>query len=222
MKTCHPDLHEENNPTGENSEVCWVDYPSAALALTALQAWKYIAGEFGKMDARETNACKEDMDTLIVVAGLFSAVFATFNVDLYKQLQPSSEGASVYLLAKIAHHLNETSVTAEAVEGFRALSQPSSSATLVNTLWFSGLVLSLMTAAGAMSIKQWLREYNATTVHLPHHYCRLRFFRRQAFTTYKVYEIAASLPCILLCALTFFLIGLACFLWSVNTLVFGA
>ncbi|KAI0070197.1 hypothetical protein K474DRAFT_895223 [Panus rudis PR-1116 ss-1] len=205
MKTYQPYLHEEDNPTGEN-----------------LEAWNHIAGEFGKLDARETNACKEDMDTLIMVAGLFAAVFATFNVDSYKQLQPSSEGASVYLLAKIAHHLNETSVTAEAVEDLRTLFQPSSSVTLVNALWFSGLVLSLMTAAGAMSIKRWLREYNATTVHLPHHYCRLRFFRHRAFTTYKVYDIAASLPCILQCALTFFLAGLACFLWSLNTLVFGA
>ncbi|KAI0070476.1 hypothetical protein K474DRAFT_1556072, partial [Panus rudis PR-1116 ss-1] len=185
--------------------------------------WRYIAGEFGKLDARETKACKEDMDTLIVVAGLFSAVFATFNVEFYKQLQPSSEGMSVYLLAKIAHHLNETLVTPDIVEGLRPPSQPSSPSTpVVNAFWFSGLVLSLMTAAGAMSIKQWLRDYSATTVHLPHHYCRLRFFRRSAFSSYKVYEIAASLPYVLQCALTLFLIGLACFLWELNTFVFGA
>ncbi|KAI0070201.1 hypothetical protein K474DRAFT_1566311, partial [Panus rudis PR-1116 ss-1] len=81
------------------------------------------------------------------------------NVDFYKQLQPSSEGTSAYLLAKIAHHLNETSVTSEVVEGLRPLTQPSSSSILVNVLWFSGLVLSLMTAAGAMLVKQWLRDY---------------------------------------------------------------
>ncbi|KAI0071072.1 hypothetical protein K474DRAFT_1776417 [Panus rudis PR-1116 ss-1] len=61
---------------------------------------------------------------------------------------------------------------------------------------------------------------HTTTVHLPHHYCRLRFLRRNAFTRYKVYEIAASLSCVLQCALTFFLIGLAYFLWDLHTTVF--
>ncbi|KAI0072015.1 hypothetical protein K474DRAFT_1566825, partial [Panus rudis PR-1116 ss-1] len=107
-------------------------------------------------DEGNIRGVKEDMETLLTFAGLFSAALTAFTVESAKQLQPDAENATVFLLTTIALHLNGSSVERELMNQFRP-SPVSSTSKHVNGLWLSSLFLSLVTASLAMLAKQWLR-----------------------------------------------------------------
>ncbi|KAI0072013.1 hypothetical protein K474DRAFT_1574673, partial [Panus rudis PR-1116 ss-1] len=111
-------------------------------------------------DEGNIRGVKEDMETLLTFAGLFSAALTAFTVESAKQLQPDTDNATVYLLATIALHLNGSSVDRELISRFRP-SPVSPTSKHVNGLWLSSLFLSLVTASLAMLAKQWLREFLA-------------------------------------------------------------
>ncbi|KAI0791803.1 hypothetical protein C8Q75DRAFT_55090 [Abortiporus biennis] len=121
--------------------------PYPANAATGWSALSKITGEY---DEEKVTNCKEDMDTLLVSAGLFSAVVTAFNVETYKMLYTTSTTS----------HMT-----------------PTFSAIRINVLWFSSLVFSLMTASLAMLVKQWLREYLAQECISPQERSRIRHFR---------------------------------------------
>lgn len=93
---------------------------------------------------------------------------------------------------------------------------PSLAALRVNQLWFSSLVVTLITASFAMLVKQWLREYLSVDYTSPHERLRARQFRHPGLATWKVYEIAGFLPLLLQLALGLFFLGLCVFTWSIN------
>lgn len=88
--------------------------------------------------------------------------------------------------------------------------------------WFSGLVISLITASLGIFTKQWLREYlvneSSPEIHL-----RTRFFRSKGLAKWHVYEIIAALPLLLQFSMLLFFIGLIEFLgpldWHVDKAV---
>ncbi|GJE95390.1 hypothetical protein PsYK624_115740 [Phanerochaete sordida] len=51
-----------------------------------------------EVDVRKITDAEEDLDTLLVSAGLFSAVANTFAVDSHAGLQPNNTGELVFLL----------------------------------------------------------------------------------------------------------------------------
>lgn len=86
----------------------------------------------------------------------------------------------------------------------------------VNILWFTSLVLSLMTASFGMLVKQWLREYLAAELPSPQARLRIRHFRAPQMTRWVVYEIVACLPLLLQLSLGLFFTGLCYFTASVH------
>lgn len=86
----------------------------------------------------------------------------------------------------------------------------------INVLWFSSLVVSLVTASFGILVKQWLREYLA--VANPSSQARLwvRHFRHPELVRWKVIEIAAVLPLLQQIALGLFFLGLCYFAASVH------
>ena len=86
------------------------------------------------------------------------------------------------------------------------------SATRINILWSSSLVLSLLTASFGMFIKQWIHAYMALENRSPIIQLRIRFFREDGLAMYGVWEIAALLPILLQSAFLLFLIGFAEFI----------
>ncbi|KAL4254486.1 hypothetical protein ABKN59_003217 [Abortiporus biennis] len=160
--------------------------PNPANAATGWSALSKITGEY---DEEKVTNCKEDMDTLLVSAGLFSAVVTAFNVETYKMLYTTSTTS----------HMT-----------------PTFSAIRINVLWFSSLVFSLMTASLAMLVKQWLREYLAQECISPQERSRIRHFRHSGLKRWGVFHVAAALPLLLQVALVLFFIGLSDFLRSIN------
>ncbi|CAL1708996.1 unnamed protein product [Somion occarium] len=192
-----------------------------------LRGWPRLAKAMSEYDESKVRDCKEDMDTLLVFAGLFSAVLTAFNVESYKDLQTDPAEVTNLLLVQISQQLNSFNINGGSINSTIpasiALPSPSPSpdawSVHINSLWFSALVCSLVTASLAMLVKQWLREYMAQDNIAPRCRTRIRFWRWLGLTKWRVFEIAAFLPMLLQLALFLFFAGLCILLLSLDTAV---
>ncbi|KAI0795763.1 hypothetical protein C8Q75DRAFT_696397, partial [Abortiporus biennis] len=183
--------------------------------------WSKLSKILREHDENKIRNCKEDMDTLLVFAGLFSAVLTAFLIDSYKNLQQDAASVSVSILLQISQQL--TALASQPVNQIPVATAPpfqhSNTAVQLNILWFSSLVCSLVTASLGILIKQWLREYIVHDSLSPRDYIRVRHFRYDGLIRYKVFEIAALLPLLLHLSLLLFFIGLRVFLSQLDSLL---
>lgn len=93
------------------------------------------------------------------------------------------------------------------------------SAVRVNVLWFTSLILSLVTASLGILVKSWLHGYLASDHTSPKMRLRVRFFRYLGLHEWGVFEIAALLPLLIQVALGLFFVGLCFFTFSVDSRV---
>lgn len=187
--------------------------------------WAAMAKTMREVDEAKVKDYKEDIDTLLVLASLFSAVMTTFLIESYENLQEDPADISVQLLRQISsqldamnangNHLNNTTVLPQELPEF----EPPIWALRVNVLWFASLILSLITASFGMLVKGSLREFLAGEQTSAHTRLRVRFFRYFGLQRWKVFEIAAALPLLLQIALGLFLLGLCFFTSSVHSSV---
>ncbi|KAJ3553327.1 hypothetical protein NM688_g3676 [Phlebia brevispora] len=149
----------------------------------------------------------------------------SFLVDSYKSLQQDPATTSMLLLQQISVQLNSFTVTPDGIENaippitYLATTAfvPSNVAVRVNALWFASLIISLSTSSFGMLVKQWLREYLAITPTAAQVRLRVRYYRAQALSDWKVLEIAAVLPLLLQVSLGLFLIGLCHFTADIHS-----
>ncbi|KAK1221985.1 hypothetical protein PQX77_015193 [Marasmius sp. AFHP31] len=159
--------------------------------------------EVTSLDDGLVGGWKEDIDTLLVFAGLFSAVVTAFTIESYQWLQEAPEDTTVALLRQISQQMNGTSVPAP--DTFAV----SSSDVAINVLWFLSLIIALVDALFALLCKQWLREHRRHThTRTPSEALALRWLRHQSLEKWHVPKILASLPMLLELALFLFLAGL--------------
>ncbi|EJD44336.1 hypothetical protein AURDEDRAFT_19669, partial [Auricularia subglabra TFB-10046 SS5] len=129
------------------------------------EAWKHCADAMEKYDVELCKAYREEIDTLLVFAGLFSAVVTGFAIESYQWLQDDPSDAMLVLLAQIAQSAGPN--------GSAVVSAPTSSgiarsvSTRINAYWFISLVLSLSAALVAILGKQWVREFERRASNLP-------------------------------------------------------
>ncbi|KAI0078007.1 hypothetical protein K474DRAFT_1594948 [Panus rudis PR-1116 ss-1] len=165
---------------------------------------------------------KEDIDTLLVFGGLFSAVMTAFLIESYKNLQGDPDEALQRVLLHISMQLGSFTVGQGFANSTIPLIPPASHfkppliARRVNVMWFASLIIALMAASYGMLIKQWLREYLAGEETSPQARVRIRCFRFPALQTWKVFEIVAILPLLLQLSLGLFLLGLCFFTSSIH------
>lgn len=188
-----------------------------------------------KYDQSIVKGWKEDIDTLLVLVsgpfrltwspsshslgqtGLLSAVITGFNIEFYKLLQPDPEDAVLSLLAQISAQMANTSLTVVTRPPF---SKPTY-AIIINTLWFTSLVVSLTVALIGILVKQWLRDYLSGRATSPREGARIRQFRHQGLVAWYIPEIIAFLPVLLQFALICFFLGLLDLLWNLDHIVAG-
>lgn len=99
--------------------------------------------------------------------------------------------------------------------------KPPSSAICLNAWCFSALVFSLFAALVGLLSKQWLREYLRQGSASPRSAARLRQYRFEGLTRWRVAYIIGSMPMMLEIALMLFLVGLVEFLWTLDDMVAG-
>ncbi|KAI0795105.1 hypothetical protein C8Q75DRAFT_527725 [Abortiporus biennis] len=154
-----------------------------------------------RMKAQDEKMIKDwndEIDTLMVFAGLFSAVLTAFNIESYGKLSPDSSDTSLLTLQHISRQISSFSLnTGFANSTIPPFSPPSFKAPVaivrINVLWFTSLVLSLVSASLGMLVKQWLREYVAGDQAPSRKRSRVRQFRHEGLSTWRVFEIMALL-----------------------------
>ncbi|KAI0758898.1 hypothetical protein C8Q74DRAFT_1388876, partial [Fomes fomentarius] len=167
----------------------------------------------------------KEIDTLLVYAGIFSAVLTALIVESYKLLSSPPPDPIFVTLQQISVQLNSLSVNPPFVNS----TQPIVSQALppappaprwavwLNTLWFSSLIFSLCAASVGIMVKQWLNEYSTGLLGDSRHFARLRQHRLQNLERWHVAEIVAVLPVLLQIALALFFGGLLVLLWILNS-----
>ncbi|PIL29064.1 hypothetical protein GSI_09112 [Ganoderma sinense ZZ0214-1] len=192
------------------------------------EAWAACAKALREYDEAMIQDWKEEIDTLLVFAGLFSAVLTAFNIESYKWLQQQSDDTHTAILSQISMQLNSFTVNANfvnatipAVPQVAASFKASGFAVRLNTLWFSSLVCSLLSASLGLLVKQWLREYLAGSSNISRESIRIRQYRYDGMRRWRVPEIILCLPILLQAALLLFFIGLLDLLWTLHPIVAG-
>ncbi|KAI0943599.1 hypothetical protein AcW1_002728 [Taiwanofungus camphoratus] len=191
------------------------------------EAWSACAKALREHDESMVQGWKEEIDTLLVFAGLFSAILTAFNIESYQSLQEDPMSSTNHVLLQISSQLTSFSVSSGFLNSTEPLLsppppfRPSSSAVRINVLWFSGLVCSLISTSLCIFVKQWLREYTSNTSSVSRESVRMRQHRYHGLVYWRVPEIIVCLPMLLQIALVLFFAGLLDLLWSLNTTVAG-
>ncbi|KAJ8085511.1 hypothetical protein PM082_004329 [Marasmius tenuissimus] len=169
------------------------------------EAWEEVMKRVEKNDDGMEKARKEDIDTLLVFAGLFSAVVTAFTIESYQWLSEDPSDQSVAILSYISAQLNDRNVSSFDHPRFT----PDPSLVRINTFWLVSLILALVDALFGLMCKQWLREYRRpTNTRTPEQWLSLRCFKSESFERWHVPPFLAALPIILEVALFCFFAGL--------------
>ncbi|KAK0463548.1 uncharacterized protein EV420DRAFT_1264087, partial [Desarmillaria tabescens] len=148
-----------------------------------------------KYDEEVCKGWKEEIDTLLVFAGLFSAVTTPFIIDSYKWLYNSASTNSD--TAFLSAHAEER----------------------INVCWFLSLALAISAASTGILCKQWLREYIKDAGRNSKDTLSVRQMRLEGLSAWKVEGIISTIPLLLQVALVLFFVGVLELLWPLNKTV---
>ncbi|KAK0441430.1 hypothetical protein EV421DRAFT_732643 [Armillaria borealis] len=196
-------------------------YPEDAIyeeTTSNARVWRVHEDESRIHDANMVEESRDNVDVLLVFAGLFSAVVTTFVVQTSQSLQPDYAAMSASLLYEsvlvqraIANGSSVNSIAPSPLNPTVAF-VPATTDVWVNGLWFTSLFLSLTTALVAVLVKQWLHHYVALPSGTPRDRSFTRQFRYAGFQKWHVQVIIGLLPVLMHLALAIFLVGLVIFL----------
>ncbi|KAH9025539.1 hypothetical protein EDB85DRAFT_1869534, partial [Lactarius pseudohatsudake] len=145
------------------------DFDDGANAL-----WSLYNKQAKRHDEAKIESLNDDMGSVLIFAGLFSAILVSFITDNIHDLQVDPAQQMVYYqqqnVAQLAQISNQISSIALAIAPQASvipsiptpsypLFTPTSSDVRVNTLWLASLVLSLSAALLATLVQQWVRDY---------------------------------------------------------------
>ncbi|KAI0346851.1 hypothetical protein BDW22DRAFT_1313209, partial [Trametopsis cervina] len=191
--------------------------------------WAAIAKSINDVDEQKIRDHKEDIDTILVFAGLYSAVLSALLAISITALQPDQTRMMVLLLGQLVTQthtytitngfVNSTTPPMNVTQVISGAFSPTLAAKRVNILWFASLTLSLISASFGILVKQWLREYLSGDQVSPQARLRIRHFRQPGLEHWHVYGIAAALPLVLQISLALFFVGLCFFTLDADTSV---
>ncbi|KAJ7330278.1 hypothetical protein DFH08DRAFT_641001, partial [Mycena albidolilacea] len=162
--------------------------------------WKFYMEEARIFNRRLADTFNGDLDTLLIFAGLFSAILTAFLIEIRKGLQEDLQDRTNDLLIVLIQ--NQHNLTA----------LPAFTSTLasrwVNGLWFSSLVLSLTSALGASLAKGWGTHFSATVLGSSWNDAKRHCSRLHGFERWHLHLILQCLPIFIHIAFFLFSIGL--------------
>ncbi|KAI0791936.1 hypothetical protein C8Q75DRAFT_804987 [Abortiporus biennis] len=222
-----PDIPMNVNQTSEAQE---------SYTARGGEEWMRCCRVIRDADIKMVTAWTDEIDTLLVFAGLFSAVLTAFLIESYQLLKDDPLETSIQLLTQL------TLIQIQAIQAggsgsstsllnpslpidsklLSTTSQSSHIAVRLNSFWFSSLICSLASAAVGIVAKQWFRSYlddPSTILTDPHDLATIYQYRNQALQHWRVPQLLSLLPTLLQIALVLFLVGLLDLLWSLNSTV---
>lgn len=202
------------------------DFDDSANAL-----WTLYGKEAKSHDEARIQTLKDDMDGVLIFAGLFSATLTSFLIDTKQNLQASPADKAVYYLEQNVMMLNQISRQLASIAPqvvipseppspyptFRALS----SAIRVNVFWFIALVFSLSAALLAILVQQWVRDYMHVFQRYSHPLksARLRQYLHDGSYGSCMPVMADAVPGLVHVSLFLFFVGLGDFALGIDTTV---
>ncbi|OCH84576.1 hypothetical protein OBBRIDRAFT_390956 [Obba rivulosa] len=200
--------------------------PSSGSMDMQTQRWAECIRTARTSDEEVTAAWKDEIDTYLTFAGLFSGVLTAFIVGVYSLPAPNGtpDVNTEILLFLAAQYSAINASTAPQYAKLLSLrttpSQSPTALTWVSTLWYYSLILSLSAASIGITIRQWLNHFisplpsepiSGTYVHC------LRWY--MGIVAWHVPETLSLIPILLLLALILFVVGLVILLWTLNSVV---
>ncbi|KAH9017751.1 hypothetical protein EDB83DRAFT_2232219, partial [Lactarius deliciosus] len=202
------------------------DFDDSANAL-----WSLHMKEAKSHDEARIHSLKDDMDGVLLFAGLFSAALTSFIIDKIQDLQVDPAQQMVYyqqqnvaLLVQISNQVSsiapQVSIPSTSPPPYPTFS-PNSTDVRVNAFWFMSLVFSLTAALLATLIQQWVRDY----MHVFKRYsnplksARLRQYLYEGAEGWYMPLVAESVPGLVHVSLFLFFLGLGDSLLAVHTTV---
>jgi hypothetical protein len=118
-----------------------------------------------------------------VQASLFSSVLTTFVAQTSQALSPDNTAVSNSILLELVslQHAQANGTSFESIPHTNISFTVALSDVWVNGLWFTSLMLSLMTALLAVLAKQWLRQYSSFIAGSARERVMIRQFRYASF-----------------------------------------
>ncbi|KAK7037836.1 hypothetical protein VNI00_010797 [Paramarasmius palmivorus] len=184
---------------------------------TVDQSFEKLLTVVAKYDEELAKGWRDDIDTLLVFGGLFSAVVTAFLIESYQKLEEDPADKTVILLEQLVSSQRNASYVPDPIPPF----QPNASTIRINCFWLLSLIFSLTSALFGLLCKQWIREFQRETpTRTPAEALALRQLRRDSFYSWKVPAILAALPILLEIALLFFFVGILDLLWGLHRIPF--
>ncbi|ESK89459.1 hypothetical protein Moror_16118 [Moniliophthora roreri MCA 2997] len=133
---------------------------------TLNESWEKVLKEAARHDEDMVKGWRDDIDTLLVFAGLFSAVVTAFAIESYQWLDEDPADTTVALLT----HLISVQVNGSQSISFKpAQFKPDASSIRINVFWFLSLIFSLTSALfGCFASSGYHTNSSAHTNHLRH------------------------------------------------------
>ncbi|KAG9027754.1 hypothetical protein FRB95_007413 [Tulasnella sp. JGI-2019a] len=154
----------------------------------------------------------DNLDVLLIFAGLFSAVNTAFIVLTIADLSAPPAYQTNALLTLILMGANSSTLT---TNDLNPPFVPSRDAIRQNSEFFASLCSSVLAAAGAMLGKQWLRTYERTGQIGSHEkQAELRTRKWLRLEAWGLRAVVEALPTILLLSVGLFFLALADYLWA--------
>ncbi|KAK0458623.1 uncharacterized protein EV420DRAFT_1221617, partial [Desarmillaria tabescens] len=184
------------------------------------RVWKTYEDESRIHDANMVEESRDNVDVMLVFAGLFSAVVTTLVVQTSQSLQPNYAAMSASLLyesvlvQRAIANGSSVDIIAPSPLSPNIAFVPATTDVWVNGLWFTSLFLSLSTALFAVLIKQWLRHYVILPSGTPRDRAFTRQFRYDGLKKWRIQALIGFLPLLMHLALAIFFAGLVIFLRS--------
>jgi len=191
------------------------------------RVWRVYLDESDRNDNEMANGWRETLSTLLIFAGLFSSVLATFITQTAQSLQPTSTPQTNIVMIGMQREMlslhraiatgGNVSALPESYSNLEADSfTPSSRELWLNGLWIVSLGLTLATALIIGLVQQWINRYLSDVNGTPKQRALIRHSRFRGISLYGVRGVIELLPVLMNIALLLFFIGLILFCQSLT------
>ncbi|KAF8998109.1 hypothetical protein BDQ17DRAFT_1216160, partial [Cyathus striatus] len=120
--------------------------------------WKDCHRLVKQYDRSMCHGWTQDINHLLILSGLFSAVVTAFTVGSYRWLQPNTQDLSYLALLHLSTQLSADPTNTTARAAFEPPPfHPEGWKVRVNIIWFLSLVITITTSMIGILVTQWLR-----------------------------------------------------------------
>ncbi|KAI0285588.1 hypothetical protein BC826DRAFT_1051702 [Russula brevipes] len=190
------------------------DFDSSANPL-----WTLYGKEARNHDTARIQTLKDDMDGVLIFAGLFSAVLTTFVIDSKESLKANTADQTVYYLQQNVAMLSQISQQISFIAPQFTIPSTPRPFTLLSTR--RNLISILSAALLAILVQKWVRDYMVVFERYddPLKSARIRQYLYEGSERWHMLVIAEVVPALLHISLFLFFAGLGDFVLDINTSV---